>query len=125
MEKSGTSGTFDYQTILNYLKELNDDQAKIDIQKFHDLCKALTKFSGSLGTLIAWGFEDIHSKCKMLLERWHLYPDCKALHEIIEREMSLKIHLLNGFNCEKFGYKKGDLYGNYESGIFSSIIIHT
>ncbi len=50
---------FDYKIALQQLKELNEDQTGVDIVKFHDLCKNFTKLSGSLGTLISWGFEGI------------------------------------------------------------------
>ncbi len=51
------------------------------------------------------------------MERKGQHPECKYVHELIDKEMSLKIHLLNTFNNEKFGFKKGDPYADYESGM--------
>jgi len=119
MEK-GQGSYFDYNSVIKMLDELNADESKVNIQKFHDLCKSLTKLSGSLGKLISWGFEDIHSKCSLLMSRWKDHPECNSLHEIIEKEMGLKIHLLNSYNNEKMGFKKGDKYDKYESGILPS-----
>ena len=57
MEKTSTDTKMDYELVQKMLKAINEDQTKVGIQEFHDLCKAFTKISGSLGKLVAWGFE--------------------------------------------------------------------
>lgn len=42
-------------------------------------------------------------------------PECKTLEQLVEKEMSKNIHILNGMNNEKLGHKQGDPYHNYES----------
>lgn len=64
---------------------------------------------------------DIHAKCNILLERAAQHPECKSLQELIEKEMELKIHLLNGTNNDKLGYTKGHPYYSYESATRTSL----
>lgn len=42
-------------------------------------------------------------------------PECKTLEQLIEKEISKNIHVLNGMNNEKLGHKEGDPYHKYES----------
>lgn len=57
MEKTEAEARFDYEGVLRKLDAMNADQTRVDIQDFHDLCKAFTKLSSSLGYLISWGFQ--------------------------------------------------------------------
>lgn len=59
MEEGAICTRFDYEAVLKRLNELNSDTGKIGIQDLHDLCKDFTKLSGSLGSLISWGFKGI------------------------------------------------------------------
>ena len=55
MEKKG-EGKFDYKAAIEMLKTMNADKEKIDLKMFHNLCKAFTKISSSMGYLVSWGF---------------------------------------------------------------------
>ncbi len=50
------------------------------------------------------------------------YPDCKSVQQIVEKEISLNLHVLSGGNGEKYGHKPGDPLYKYESGTPSSKI---
>jgi len=41
--------------------------------------------------------------------------ECKTIEQLIEKEMSKNIHVLNGMNNGKLGHKEGDPYYKYES----------
>ena len=41
--------------------------------------------------------------------------ECKTIEQLIEKEISKNIHVLNGMNNEKLGHKEGDPYYKYES----------
>lgn len=106
---------FDYKGVLVLLKKLNDDQAKIDIKSFLEVCKAFTMFSAGMGSLMSWGFDDIHTKSGALMKLAAKNPDCPTIQQLIEKEMAQNIHVLNGSNGEKMGRKEGDPYYKYES----------
>ncbi len=57
MEKKCDADKFDYKLVLDLLKKMSDDKDKFNLQMFHDLCKALTKISSSMGSLVSWGFD--------------------------------------------------------------------
>lgn len=48
---------FDYKQVLELLDKLNKDTKGVNIKDYHDLCQDFVKFSASMGSLIAWGFE--------------------------------------------------------------------
>ena len=106
---------FDYKLALRILKKLNDDQSKIDISNFLQVCDVFTKFSASMGSLVSWGFDDIKTKSEILMRRQSENPECKTIEKLIEKEISLNIHVLNGTNNDQMNHKQGDPYHTYES----------
>ncbi len=131
MEKKVEGGQFDYKRAMELLKQMADEKDKVDVRKFHDLCKVFTRMSASMGSLVSWGFDgknflkvkravlytrlDINDKCKFLMDHANNYTDCKYIHELVEKEMSLNLHVLSGSNGEKYGYKEGHPLHKYES----------
>ena len=49
------------------------------------------------------------------MNRANSNTDCKSLEQLIDKEMSLNIHALNGMNGEQMGRKPDDPYFKYES----------
>ena len=62
---------------------------------------------------------DIFDKCKILMDHAARYPECTTIQQIVDKEISLNLHVLSGGNGEKFGYKKEDPMFLYESGIYN------
>ncbi len=119
---------FDAAAVVLRLAEISKNYDSVSGQTFIDLCLSLTKFSSSLGKLIAWGFQgtsptepavlvDIFAKCAILADQLKRHPECHTLQQLITKEMGLNIHVLSGSNNAKHGHPKGTQYGTYESGI--------
>ena len=60
------------------------------------------------------GFSDITEKCGIMREKFNIYPDVTDIQNLLQLEINLDLHKLNGENNKKYGHKK-DEYKNYIS----------
>ena len=61
------------------------------------------------------GFSDITEKCGIMRQRFGEYPQATDIQNLLQIEMNLDLHKLNGDNNKKFGHGK-DNYKKYISG---------
>lgn len=102
--------------IATRLKEMNSNLEKVNVKDFITLCLCFTKLSNSMGKLVAWGFQDIADKCGVLNNHVKRYPDLTTLQLMIEKEISLNIHIFSGTNNNQYPHGKIPPYDDYESG---------
>jgi hypothetical protein len=73
-----------------------------------------TKFFKEISSALSMGFADITSKSQIMRERFKEYPDATDIQNLLNKEMELGIHRLNGENNKSLGHKK-DQYSKYVS----------
>lgn len=109
---------FNYDNIISYFEEVNSDLDNLKPYEFLAACWELTKFMRELSSALSMAFSDITEKVtiwrKILKDN---YPNANNMIEVMEEEMKLSIHELNGENNSKKGHKKGTPYYKYEAGI--------
>lgn len=75
-----------------------------------------TKFFAKISSALSMGFSDITEKVEIMRKLYkEKYSDCNTIQELIEKEIKLGIHKLNGDNNDKHDHKKGN-YKKYISG---------
>ena len=104
------------EEIISILKQMDSNLEQINVRDFMKLCLCFTKLSNSMGSLVAWGFQDIFTKCRILRQHADRYSELSTLQLIIEKEISLNIHILNGVNNKNYPQGQIQPYVNYESG---------
>ena len=109
-------GKLNVSAITSRLTMINKNLEKVNVKDFIQLCLCFTKLSNSMGKLVSWGFQDIFTKCRILGDHEKTYPDLPTLQLIVEKEISLNIHILSGTNNDKYPHGKVPPYNNYESG---------
>ena len=73
-----------------------------------------TKFFKEISSALSMGFSDITEKCGIMREKFNIYPDVTDIQNLLQLEINLDLHKLNGENNKKYGHKK-DEYKNYIS----------
>ena len=74
-----------------------------------------TKFFASISSGLSMGFKDITSKVELMRVILKQHPEIENIQDLIEKEIKLNIHKLNGGNNSKMGHGSGD-YKDYTSG---------
>lgn len=108
---------FDFDLCVSLFEECAKDLDNLNPYLLLRPIWEVTKAFKALSTALSVGFSDITSK----VETWRdifkqYYPDCNSIQEIIEKEISLKIHECNGDNNSDKGHKKKTTYYTYCSG---------
>jgi len=108
---------FNYDLCVTYFEEAAKDLNNLNPWFLFRAIWEITKAFKALSTALSVGFSDITSK----VEVWRTiikenYSDCNTVQEVLEKELNLKIHELNGDNNSDFGHKKKTQYYTYVSG---------
>eukprot|EP00826_Nyctotherus_ovalis_P050462 TRINITY_DN6182_c0_g3_i2.p1 TRINITY_DN6182_c0_g3~~TRINITY_DN6182_c0_g3_i2.p1 ORF type:complete len:224 (-),score=70.91 TRINITY_DN6182_c0_g3_i2:186-857(-) len=103
------------EEIVASLKQIGSNLEQINVHDFTSLCLHFTKLSSSMGRLVAWGFQDIFSKCGILENHAKRYPELPTLQLIVEKEISQNIHVLSGNNNDQHPQGHVPPYNDYES----------
>lgn len=74
-----------------------------------------TKFFASISTGLSMGFKDITQKVELMRKIFKQHPEIDNIQSLIEKEIQLNIHKLNGGNNSKHGHSTGE-YKDYISG---------
>jgi len=74
-----------------------------------------TKFFKKISSALSLGFSDITEKSELMRKRFEDHPDAESIQDLLDKEMKLDIHKLNGDNNSSLGHKK-DQYSKYISG---------
>ena len=107
---------FNYDICLKNFQEAEKDLENINIYYLLRPIWEITKAFKALSTALSVGFSDITSK----VDIWRInikthFPDAKSVQDVIEKEIELKIHELNGENNSKLGHKKKTPYHDFTS----------
>ena len=73
-----------------------------------------TKFFKKISSALSMGFSDITSKSEIIRKKFQEYPYATDIQDLLNTEMQLGIHKLNGENNKSLGHKK-DQYAKYVS----------
>ena len=74
-----------------------------------------TKFFAKISSGLSMGFKDITEKVNLMRKILQQHPEIETIQQLVEKEMKLDIHKLNGENNAKKGHSKGE-YKHYTSG---------
>lgn len=109
---------YDVDKIIKYFEEVAEDLEQLKPFQLLAGIYEFTKAFNSLSTSLSMGFSDITSKVDIWrnLFKTHFTDDYCNIQSVMEKEIELEIHRLNGENNSKEGFKKGSIYYTYESG---------
>lgn len=108
---------FDYELCVSMFEEAGKDLDNLNpwtlIRPIWEITKALK----ALGTFLSVGFSDITTKCDVWRDilKNH-YTQETTIQQVVEKEIQLNIHELNGENNKDKGHKKKTQYYEYVSG---------
>lgn len=110
---------YNVEKILSNLQNCSSNLDNLDPYEFLSAVYEFTKAFGALSSALSMGFSDITEKVQIWRELYinHYTDDSyKDMQSVMEKEIQLKIHILNGDNNSKNGHKKGSTYAKYTSG---------
>ena len=106
---------FDYENISFKLQKASESPQNLNpfytISAIYDF----TKIFKCISSALSMGFSDITEKCELMRKRFSEYPDVNSIQELINEEIQLDIHKLNGDNNKSLGHSN-DAYSKYISG---------
>jgi hypothetical protein len=107
---------FNYDLCVELFEECGKDLDNINIYLLVRPIWEITKAFEALSSALSVGFSDITSKVQVWRDNCKkYYPEAKTIQEVMDKEISLKIHELNGENNSKLGHKKKTPYHDYTS----------
>jgi len=107
---------FDYQLCIKHFELASKDLEHLNPYHLLRPIWEITKAFKALSTALSVGFSDITSKVQVWRDNIKsFYPECTSIQDVINKEMDLKLHELNGENNSKFGHKKKGQYYEYVS----------
>lgn len=108
---------FNYDLCISLLEECGKDLENLNPYLLMRPIWEITKAFRALSTALSVGFSDITSKVEVWREIIKTYyKEEQTIQQIIEKEISLNIHELNGENNSDKGHKKKTPYHYYVSG---------
>ncbi len=106
---------FDFNSIFIKLQKAATNPEKLNpfytISAIYDF----TKIFKSISSALSMGFSDITEKCQLMRKRFEDFPEAEYIQDLLNKEIELGIHQLNGDNNKSLGHKK-DEYAKYISG---------
>ena len=105
---------FNFQEISYKLKKAAEFPDKLN--PFYTISAIFdcTKFFKEISSALSMGFSDITEKCGIMRRRFSEYPEATDIQNLLQTEMDLNLHKLNGDNNKKYGHGN-DNYKNYNS----------
>ena len=105
---------FDFKSIFFKLQKASLTPTKLNpyytLSAIFDFTKIFEKISSAL----SMGFSDITEKCGIMRQKFNVYPFAKDIQNLLQTEINLDLHKLNGDNNKKLGHGK-DNYKDYIS----------
>ena len=105
---------FNFQEITEKLKIASASPDKLNPYYTISAIYDFTKFFKEISSALTMGFSDITEKCGIMRQKFNEYPEATDIQNLLQIEMDLNIHQLNGDNNKKFGHGN-DKYKNYKS----------
>ena len=105
---------FNFQEISDKLKKASESPDKLNPFYTISAIFDFTKFFKEISSALSMGFSDITEKCGIMRQRFSEYPEATDIQNLLQTEINLNIHKLNGDNNKKYGHGD-DNYKNYKS----------
>ena len=105
---------FNFQEITEKLKIASASPDKLNPYYTISAIYDFTKFFKEISSALTMGFSDITEKCGIMRQKFNEYPEATDIQNLLQIEMDLNIHQLNGDNNKKFGHGN-DKYKDYKS----------
>ena len=105
---------FDFKSIFFKLQKASLTPQKLNPYYTLSSIFDFTKFFNEISSALSMGFSDITDKCGKMRQKFAAYPDTTDIQNLLQTEINLNIHKLNGENNKKFGHGKDD-YKDYVS----------
>ena len=105
---------FDFKSIFYKLQKASLTPQKLNPYYTLSSIFDFTKFFNEISSALSMGFSDITDKCGKMRQKFAAYPDATDIQNLLQTEINLNIHKLNGENNKKFGHGKDD-YKDYVS----------
>ena len=105
---------FDFKSIFFKLQKASLTPQKLNPYYTLSAIFDFTKFFNEISSALSMGFSDITDKCGKMRQKFATYPDATDIQNLLQTEINLNIHKLNGENNKKLGHGK-DGYKDYTS----------
>jgi hypothetical protein len=105
---------FDFKKVSEKLKKASETPDKLNPYYTISAIFDFTKFFKEISSALSMGFSDITEKCGIMREKFNQYPEATDIQNLLQIEMKLNIHKLNGENNKKFDHGD-DKYKDYIS----------
>ena len=105
---------FDFKSIFYKLQKASLTPQKLNPYYTLSSIFDFTKFFNEISSALSMGFSDITDKCGKMRQKFAAYPDTTDIQNLLQTEINLNIHKLNGENNKKLGHGK-DGYKDYVS----------
>ena len=105
---------FNFQEISDKLKKASESPDKLNPFYTISAIFDFTKFFKEISSALSMGFSDITEKCGIMRQRFSEYPEATDIQNLLQTEINLNIHKLNGDNNKKYDHGD-DNYKNYKS----------
>jgi hypothetical protein len=108
---------YSYINLINNIEAVNLDLDNIKPFEFLSVIYEFTRGFKSLSSSVSMAFSDISEKIEIWRKLFlNEYPEAESLQQVMEKEIELNIHILNGDNNNSHGHKKKTKYHSYISG---------
>lgn len=110
---------YDVEKIISNFEKVSSDMDRLKPYELLSGIYEFTKAFSNLSTSLSMGFSDITSKVDVwrnLFKTIYKDEEYDSIQSIMEKEIDMNIHILNGDNNSKHGHKKNTTFYLYESG---------
>ena len=105
---------FDFKSIFFKLQKASLSPQKLNPYYTLSAIYDFTKFFKEISSALSMGFSDITDKCGLMRKIFATFPDTTDIQNLLQTEINLDIHKLNGKNNKKLGHGN-DSYKDYTS----------
>ena len=105
---------FDFKSIFFKLQKASVTPDKLNPFYTISLIYDFTKIFKTISSALSMGFQDIVEKSNIMRQRFEEYNEVSNIQELLNKELEMGIHKLNGDNNKSLGHGK-DKYSKYIS----------
>ena len=96
---------FEFKGVSFKLKKASENPDKLNPFYTISAIFDFTKFFKEISSALSMGFSDITEKSEIMRQRFEEYPDATDVQDLLNKEMQLNIHKLNGDNNSSLGHR--------------------
>lgn len=98
---------YDFPKILQKLRLAAQDLTNLNPYCTLSAIYDFTKFFYSISSALSMGFQDITKKVQQMREKFKQYPEAQDIQNLLQIEINMGIHRLDGDNNAGLGHSKG------------------